>query len=135
LKRVESEAEILLDQAHEISIYLADSVAPKCDDVKHLISQIEESSEKRRNKLELGLAANQDLQDALQWWESASKAWGSIFLVLKVQIESCYPFRFQTAAKSSFWCSPKSQVSRFLGGSTAVLVTSVKNGLLLSETF
>ncbi|CAG5110023.1 Oidioi.mRNA.OKI2018_I69.chr2.g4474.t1.cds [Oikopleura dioica] len=76
--RVESqdtikEAEILLDQAHEISIYLSDSVAPKCDDVKHLITRIEDSSEDRRSKLELGLAANRDMEAALDWWESASK--------------------------------------------------------------
>ena len=67
------EAELLIESAKEICVYLSDSVSPKCENIRNIINSIESNTNERKNRLALALEANRDIENALSWWEESSK--------------------------------------------------------------
>jgi len=64
---------LLIEDAKEICVFLADSVSPKCENIRNIIHSIESNTNERKTRLALALEANRDIENALSWWEESSK--------------------------------------------------------------
>ena len=69
-----NEAIILQETIVPISEYMADCVAPKCENIKNIIKSIQSLGSERCIFLERGLEVNRHIEEAQNWWEEGSKA-------------------------------------------------------------